>query len=115
MSCAEVQSRGGGCGCGVSMAQPAAVSLADAFVEFRERKLLEKKKLRELRAKANEKKRTQSFKSHLRRKFVEEARRYLGVPYGKRFHVLDDDKECDCEGCVEAGRQLRDDPSFLVS
>ena len=60
------------------MAQPAAVSLADAFVEFRERKLLEKKKLRELRAKANEKKRTQSFKSHLRRKFVEQARRYLG-------------------------------------
>ena len=97
MACVEVQ----------------GVTLADAFKEFRERKLSERKRLNELKAKAKEKKRTAAFKSHLRRKFVDQARQYLGVPYGKRFHEQDPDKECECEGCTESGRQLRDAPLFL--
>ena len=97
MACVEVQ----------------GVTLADAFKEFRERKLSEKKRLNELRAKAKEKKRTAAFKSHLRKKFVDQARQYLGVPYGKRFHEQDPDTECECDGCTESGRQLRDAPLFL--
>ena len=89
------------------------VSLCDAFVQFREKRLQEKKRLSKLKAKANEKKRTDAFKSHLRAKFVEAARQYLGVPYGKRFHEQEEGKACECEGCTEAERQLRDDPMFL--
>ncbi len=83
------------------------VSLGDAFIKFRERRLEEKRRLKELRSKADEKKRTAAFKSHLRQKFVDAARGYLGVPYGKRFHEQGDGKLCECEGCKESGRQIR--------
>ena len=91
----------------------ASLCLSDAFKQFRERKLEEKKRLHELKTKANEKKRTEAFKGHLRKKFVEAARQYLGVPYGKRFHEQDPAKACKCEGCLESGKQIRDEPMFL--
>ena len=101
-------------------------SLKDAFKQFRARKLEERKKRVAMERKAKDMRRgianatgaaesptnnAESFKRHLRQKFIEAARTYIGVPYGRRFH--EENGECKCDGCSESGRQLYNDPKFL--
>lgn len=88
----------------------APCSLQGSFERFRLKRLQEKIRVKELKSKADSKRRSAQFKAHLRQKFVDAARSYLGVPYGKRFH---EEKDCECEGCVDAGRPLRDSDQFL--
>eukprot|EP00798_Chlamydomonas_sp_ICE-L_P029818 gene29818-12731_t len=48
--------------------------------------------------------------AYLRQRFVDLARQYVGVPYGRKFHEAEG---CECEGCVESGRQLFQDKFSL--
>ncbi|PNH11146.1 hypothetical protein TSOC_002049 [Tetrabaena socialis] len=49
-------------------------------------------------------------RARLRALFVETARKYIGVPYGRKHHEL---LACACEGCSCSGRQLYHEPLFL--
>ena len=42
--------------------------------------------------------------------FCETCKSYVGVAYGQRYHAPEN---CECEGCVEAGRKLYDSELFL--
>jgi len=61
-------------------------SLQDAFERFRQRKIQEKKLLKD----AQKIERTPEFKAELRRKFVEQCKKYIGVPYAERYKAPED-------------------------
>mmetsp|Transcript_11970 Transcript_11970/g.14247 ORF Transcript_11970/g.14247 Transcript_11970/m.14247 type:complete len:285 (+) Transcript_11970:1069-1923(+) len=84
--------------------------LQSRFKKFREQKKAEKKAEEELKKKAAIERNSPQYKAILRKKFVETARKYLGVPYAKRFHEVEG---CQCEGCVEKGESQFDAPLFL--
>ncbi|CAG9462867.1 unnamed protein product [Pedinophyceae sp. YPF-701] len=88
-----------------------AASLQDAFKRFALRRKQDRRAAEELRRRGESFRRSAEAKSELRRKFLERARRYLGVPYARRFHAAEG--ECSCEGCAESGRQLAQEPLFL--
>ncbi|KAG2443593.1 hypothetical protein HXX76_001944 [Chlamydomonas incerta] len=53
---------------------------------------------------------TEERRARLRAQFLELARSFIGVPYGKRYH---EPGNCACEGCSSSGRQLYHEPLFL--
>lgn len=86
-------------------------NLQDSFKVFMEKKKREKAEQQRVKEAAQKLRKNPDFKQILRKKFIEQARSYLGVPYAKRFHDLEGN--CSCDGCVECGRQLGQDPLFL--
>ena len=55
-------------------------SLQDAFKKFKQKRMLARKQA----ADAKKQPRDEAFKSKLRAKFVEQAKKYLGVPYAQK-------------------------------
>jgi len=94
------------------------VSLQDAFSKFRDAKLRERKLMKSLKENSAGE-RTEEFKSALRTKFIEQSRKYFGVPY----HIKYKDAEApeaplylDCCGLVrQVVRDLVDDFGFLIA
>lgn len=79
--------------------QPKKGSLQESFEKFRKKRMEKfkyKKYLKEIKEKDRN---SQEFKDELRRKFIETAKKYYGVPYAKRF--------------FEPGEPLYDSPLFL--
>jgi hypothetical protein len=60
-------------------------SLQDNFAKFRDQKMKERKLMKACRSAALAGGRTEDFRDQLRVKFVEQAKRYLGVPYGIKY------------------------------
>jgi len=50
------------------------------------------------------------FREELRRRFVLQCKKYLGVPYAQRYHA---EENCACDGCKAAGRNMYHDELFL--
>lgn len=85
-------------------------SLQDAFAKFRKRRIAEKKKALTARAEISAVRGTEEFRRELRRLFCEQCLRYVGTPYGQRYHS---ETDCECEGCTQSGRQLFHSDLFL--
>eukprot|EP00798_Chlamydomonas_sp_ICE-L_P000435 gene435-1833_t len=84
-------------------------SLQHSFIAWRKSKL-EKKKQKELDPILSLPRDDPIRMAYLRQRFVDLARQYVGVPYGRKFHEAEG---CECEGCVESGRQLFQDKFSL--
>jgi len=63
-----------------------AGSLQDAFAKFRQKKIMEKKLLKD----AQKIERTSEFKAELRQKFIDQCKKYIGVPYAERYKKPED-------------------------
>jgi len=74
-------------------------SLQDSFGRFRKKKIEKHKYKNYLKEKANAERRDPAFKENLRKKFVETAKKYYGVPYKRKYH--------------EEGTELYSSPLFL--
>lgn len=91
-------------------------SLQDSFAKFRAKKKKERqiiKMCREVRAV-----RSDEFKENLRLKFVEQCKRYIGVPYGERYKAPDAPVAplyLDCCALVrKAVQDLQEDFGFVI-
>lgn len=65
------------------------VSLQDSFKKFRDRKIKERQIIKICKETMGSRNRSIEFKDLLRTKFIEGARKYLGVPYAERFKAPD--------------------------
>jgi len=74
-------------------------TLQDSFNRFRKKKIEKHKYKNYLKEKANNERRDPAFKENLRKKFVETAKKYYGVPYKRKYH--------------EEGTELYNSPLFL--
>jgi len=94
------------------------VSLQDAFSKFREAKVRERKMMKSFRENASGV-RTEEYKDALRKKFLDRARSYFGVPYHEKYRDPDSPKAplyLDCCGLVrQVVRDLSDDFGFLIA
>lgn len=96
-----------------------ATSLQDNFKRFRKQKVKERKIMlmckEELTTKGP---RTREFKDNLRMKFVDQAKKYLGVPYSERYKNPDEPPAplyLDCCGLVRKVLQdLGEEFGFLI-
>ena len=92
------------------------VSLQDAFSKFRNRKMKEIQLQKASRIKPAE--RTDEFKSALRLKFVEQLKKYIGVPYGEKYKAPEDPVAplyLDCCALVrKAVQDLQEDFGFVI-
>ena len=92
-------------------------SLQNAFSKFRERKIKEIQLQKASRKPCSE--RTSEFKAALRLKFVEQLKRYIGVPYAERYKAPEDPVAplyLDCCALVrKAMLDLQDDFGFLIA
>lgn len=65
-------------------------SLQDSFHKFRKQKVKERKILQKCRDEISEcGPRTEEYKAQLRQKFIDQAKKYIGVPYAERFKAPD--------------------------
>lgn len=91
-------------------------SLQNAFSKFRERKLRDLKLQKASRK--SKAQRTPEFKDALRIKFVEQCKKYLGVPYAERYKAPEDPIAplyLDCCGLVrQVMLDLREDFGFVI-
>lgn len=94
------------------------VSLQEQFKKFRAQKLKERQILMASRNELLEGKRTQQYKDNLRAKFIETAKKYLGVPYAERFKAPDAPVAplyLDCCGLVrQAVKDLTEEFGFVI-
>lgn len=66
------------------------MSLQERFKGFRAQKVKERKLLQRCRDQISENgPRTVEYKEHLRQKFIDQAKKYIGVPYAERFKAPD--------------------------
>lgn len=95
---------------------PQGGSLQDAFAKFRNRKMKEKQLIKASRRPPAE--RSPEYKAALRLKFVEQCKKYLGVPYSERYKAPEDPVAplyLDCCGLVRKVLQdLQDDFGFVT-
>jgi len=93
-------------------------SLQENFKKFRSQKIKEKKLMNACRSGALSGGRTPEFKEALRHKFVEQAKRYLGVPYGEKYKKEEDPVAplyLDCCALVRrAVQDLQDEFGFVI-
>ena len=67
-----------------------STSLQDSFKRFRVQKVKERKILQKCRDEISESgPRSEEYKNQLRQKFIEQAKKYIGVPYAERFKAPD--------------------------
>ncbi|KAJ1441571.1 hypothetical protein B484DRAFT_322474, partial [Ochromonadaceae sp. CCMP2298] len=93
-------------------------SLQDNFAKFRDQKMKERKLMKACRSAALAGGRTEDFKGQLRIKFVEQAKRYVGVPYGIKYKKEEDPVAplyLDCCGLVrQCVQDLQEDFGFVI-
>lgn len=96
-------------------AQP---NLQASFLKFRDQKIKEMQMMKMAKQAALTNCRTPEFKDALRRKFVETAKKYLGVPYALRYKNPEDPVAplyLDCCALVrQAVQDLQDDFGFAI-
>lgn len=90
-------------------------SLQDAFAKFREQKKSERRLQKACRVPGN---RSQELKDELRNKFIEQAHKYMGVPYHERYKEEGTEAAplyLDCCGLVRRCVQdLKEEFGFLI-
>ena len=86
-----------------------ASDLQSAFMKFRSRRLTLKKQ-QASQASILYPQGSLHFREELRRRFVLQCKKYLGVPYAQRYHA---EENCACDGCKAAGRNMYHDELFL--
>ena len=90
------------------------------FMKFMNRKKSQRKHNKHLKKTAAKKRRSPEFKEELRKKFVETPKKYIGVPYAKRYHkpgdeLYDSPIFLDCCALVrQCVRDLREDFGFTL-
>lgn len=93
-------------------------SLQSSFLKFRDQKMKERQLMKACCRGANTTTRTIEFKDSLRAKFIETAKRYIGVPYGLKYKKEDDPIAplyLDCCGLVrQVLLDLQDDFGFVI-
>jgi hypothetical protein len=73
-----------------AIGRPGTASLQDNFKRFRDQKIRERQLMSQCRKdREGGSKRSQEFKDALREKFVEQAKKYIGVPYAERYKAPD--------------------------
>lgn len=93
-------------------------SLQNSFKKFRDQKIKEKNLMKACRDAALSGGRTQEYKDALRHKFVETAKRYIGVPYGIKYKKEDEPVAplyLDCCGLVrQVVQDLQEEFGFVI-
>lgn len=93
-------------------------SLQDSFMKFRDQKIKEKNLMKANRDAALSGGRTPEYKESLRNKFIETAKRYLGVPYGIKYKKEDEPVAplyLDCCGLVrQVVQDLQEEFGFVI-
>ena len=93
----------------VGLVRDASGDLQSAFMKFRSRRLTLKKQ-QASQASILYPQGSLHFREELRRRFVLQCKKYLGVPYAQRYHA---EENCACDGCKAAGRNMYHDELFL--
>lgn len=92
--------------------------LQSSFMKFRDQKIKERQIMKMCQQVSLANGRTQDFKDALRAKFVDTAKKYLGVPYALRFKEPNDPIAplyLDCCGLVrQAVQDLREEFGFII-
>jgi len=92
--------------------------LQASFLKFREQKLKEKKLMKMYQEQLAREPRTIEYKAALRAKFIEQAKKYLGVPYARRFQSADTPVAplyLDCCGLIRKSLwDLQSEFGFLI-
>lgn len=90
-------------------------SLQDAFAKFREQKKSERRLLKACSAPGS---RSAEYKEQLRSKFIEQAHKYIGVPYHEKYREEGTEIAplyLDCCGLVrQCVKDLKEDFGFLI-
>lgn len=91
-------------------------SLQNSFAKFREKRIKEMQLQKASRVAPSQ--RTPEFKANLRAKFVEECRKYIGIPYAERYKKPEDPISplyLDCCALVRiAVQNLQEDFGFVI-
>ena len=61
------------------------ISLQDSFKHFKKRRLEQAKKTKELKELKAVERQSPEYRKALRQKFIDQAKKYFGVPYAQRF------------------------------
>lgn len=96
-----------------------STSLQDSFKQFRSQKIKERQLMKLCQeASTNGTGRSPEYKDALRSKFIETAKRYLGVPYGERYKEEGDPVAplyLDCCGLIrKVVQDLQEDFGFII-
>lgn len=99
--------------------RPGTSSLQDNFKKFRDQKIRERQLMSQCRRdREGGSKRSQEFKDALREKFIEQAKKYLGVPYAERYKAEDAPVAplyLDCCGLVrQCVQDLQEEFGFVI-
>lgn len=93
-------------------------SLQANFMKFREQKIRERQIIKLCQQVNGENKRSQEYKDSLRQKFIETAKKYLGVPYALRYKNPEDPIAplyLDCCGLVrQVVQDLKEEFGFII-
>jgi hypothetical protein len=93
-------------------------ALQNSFLRFRDQKIKEKNLMKACRDASFKGGRTVEYKENLRNKFLETAKRYLGVPYGVKYKKEEDPVAplyLDCCGLVrQCVQDLQEDFGFVI-
>ena len=92
-------------------------SLQKNFLKFREQKIKERQMIKLCQATSASGGRSSEFKDRLRKRFIEQAKRYVGVPYAERYKKPEDPIAplyLDCCALVrKAVKDLQDEFGFI--
>lgn len=93
-------------------------NLQSSFLKFRDQKIKEMQMMKMVKQASLSNGRTPEFKAQLRMKFVEQLKRYLGVPYGVKYKAPEDPIAplyLDCCALVrQAVQDLQDEFGFII-
>ena len=93
-------------------------SLQNSFLKFRDQKIKEKNLMKACRDASLSGGRTQEYKDNLRQKFIDSAKKYVGVPYGIKYKKEEDPVAplyLDCCGLVrQVVQDLQDEFGFVI-
>jgi hypothetical protein len=93
-------------------------SLQANFMKFREQKIRERQIMKLCQLANGESRRSQEFKDNLRQKFIDKAKKYLGVPYALCYKNAEDPVAplyLDCCGLVRQVLQdLKEEFGFII-
>jgi hypothetical protein len=93
-------------------------NLQSSFLKFRDQKIKEMQMVKMVKQASLSNGRTTEFKAQLRLKFVEQLKRYLGVPYGVKYKAPEDPIAplyLDCCALVrQAVQDLQDEFGFII-
>jgi hypothetical protein len=93
-------------------------SLQSSFLKFRDQKIKERQIMKLSQQQILSEGRSQNFKEILRNKFIEDAKKYIGVPYAERYKSEEDPIAplyLDCCGLIrKVVQDLQDDFGFII-